>query len=72
MIATSDGGFLEVGYVSKASTASYDVILIKFDSTGNIEWVGIYSEFYSEFTYEAAESRDGGYLIAGSSYSYGD
>ena len=43
MIATSDGGFLEVGFIYRAAAPGYNVNVIKFDSGGTIEWVGIYS-----------------------------
>lgn len=51
MIATSDGGFLVAGYAINYLTAGYDVEVIKFDSTGAIEWVGLYGGGSTEYTF---------------------
>ena len=42
MIATSDGGFLVSGDAVNGLTAGSDIELIKFNSSGGIEWVGLY------------------------------
>ena len=65
MIATSDGGFLVVGDLENSWTDGYDIEAIKFDSEGNIEWVGVYSGYDDDYSDLLAESRDGGYFLNG-------
>ena len=72
MIGTSDGGFLVVGSANNALTSSSDIEAIKFDSGANIEWVGIYATGLGDNGFAVAEAREGGYLLACGSYSYGD
>ena len=56
MINTSDGGFLVAGYANNALTTFQDIEAIKFDSGGNIEWVGLYQGSSTDFGFAAAKS----------------
>ncbi len=61
---TDDGGFLVVGSVM--SLGHSDILLIKLDSSGNIQWAKTYG---NSMTYEEGVSiekaNDGNYIIAG-------
>ncbi len=67
---TSDGGYIITGYYQSSSTGA-NVYLIKTDSYGDVLW----TRTIGGTEYDAGESVrqtiDGGYIIAGSTMSYG-
>jgi hypothetical protein len=72
MIVEVDDGYVAGGYKAYSYTSS-DVLLIKFDTKGNIVWEQIYS--YSDGTDEVnslAVTSDSGYLLAGWTQSNDD
>jgi len=64
---TSDGGFIVSGEIDyNYSTEDWDVLLMKTDSTGNVEWKKIFR--YGEFgdnAYAVRQTPDGGYILSG-------
>ena len=67
---TLDGGYVIIG-----QTATYDIDgdfwLIKTDSMGNIEWDTTYGGVEYEFGISVDVCVDGGYVLAGTTRSYG-
>jgi len=71
---TSDGGFVIGGFTSsygQTPGSSTDLYIVKIDSVGNIEWGRTIGGPASEYGYSAIQTRDGGYVIAGKTFSYG-
>ena len=60
------------GRANNAITDNSGIEVIKFDSEGSVEWVGLYGGGASEEGFEVIESHDGGFLITGFSLSFGD
>ena len=68
---TSDNGYIVAGTTSEVSM-SFDAFLIKIDSKGEIEWQRAYgSKEYHDYGYMAIETQDGGFILSGSTQSYG-
>lgn len=69
---TSDNGYVILGYTrSHGTTDSYDVWLIKTDSSGNQQWNKTFGGPKTDYGYSVRQTADGGYIIAGDTSSYG-
>jgi len=68
---TPDKGFLITGYTNKVAGDGYDVVALKTDSLGNKQWEKYYGGHDWDFGMDAAIAHDGGFLLCGSTYSYG-
>jgi hypothetical protein len=68
---TSDGGFLVVGSTSSNGAGKYDVYMIRTDSAGNLLWERTYGGPADDYGYSVEATRDGGYVIAGGTFSFG-
>ena len=65
MEQTTDGGYLIAGAIDTTLSFTYDVLLLKTDSLGNIQWSRDYGDFNYAFTHTAIQTSDGGFLIGG-------
>ena len=68
---TSDGGYIVVGYTESFGIGSSDVYLIKINPEGDILWTCTYGGSDSDWGRSVAQISDGGYIIAGRTYSFG-
>jgi hypothetical protein len=71
VIETSDGGYATTGYTVTFGAGWEDAWLIKTDESGNMEWNRTYGGTDSDVGYSVIETSDGGYAIAGYTWSYG-
>ena len=71
VIQTSDGGYAITGYTKSFWPYTYKVYLVKTDSMGNMQWNKTYGGIIMDFGYSVVQTTDGGYAIAGYTYSYG-
>jgi hypothetical protein len=67
---TPDGGFIVTGTHGTTPDNS-DVYLIKTDSLGNRQWERTYGGDSADYGWEVQPIADGGYVIAGSTNSFG-
>jgi hypothetical protein len=65
--ATSDGGYIMLGYTATFSPNSYDFYLVKTDSLGNEEWNKVFDDQNIDLGKTVRETSDGGYALFGSS-----
>jgi hypothetical protein len=68
---TSDGGYIAVGYTSSFGAGGYDVFLVKTDANGNIIWAKTYGGWNNDIASSVRQTSDGGYIVAGTTWSFG-
>jgi uncharacterized delta-60 repeat protein len=70
---TSDGGYFAAGtsYTSPNDPDSSDIILMKVDASGDVQWRKTYGGSEKDVAYSTIQTSDGGFLIAGSTNSFG-
>ena len=74
---TSDGGYIVAGNFSgtiqvgneKLTSKGQDGFLIKYNSFGEVEWARAIGGTGYEYIYSVEETKDGGYIVGGASWS---
>ena len=68
---TSDDGFIIAGATFSFGAGLSDIYLIKTDSLGNTLWTRTYGGPGEDYAKSVKQTRDGGYIVAGHTNSYG-
>ncbi|MFN8144312.1 MAG: T9SS type A sorting domain-containing protein [Bacteroidia bacterium] len=72
IVQTSDGGYAAVGINYTAGTQYYDIYLVRLDSNGDSLWTKNIGGQSYEIGNSIQQTADGGFIIGGQTYSYGN
>lgn len=71
IIQTKDGGFAVVGLTNSFGEKSDACLIVKIDSNGVLQWSRTVGGGKGEWGTSIVQTKDGGYVIAGYSFSFG-
>ncbi|MFN6036928.1 MAG: hypothetical protein ACK452_00545, partial [Bacteroidota bacterium] len=69
---TFDHGFILGGITNSNANNDYNILLIKTDQHGFVEWQKTYGGNDWDFLYSVVQAPDSGYVLAGETYSFGN
>lgn len=62
---TADGGFLSVGYTRTFGNGDWDILLLKTDYYGEMQWYKSYGGIEDDCGYSIQKTVDAGFIVAG-------
>ncbi|MEO0191745.1 MAG: hypothetical protein ABIM46_03055 [candidate division WOR-3 bacterium] len=68
---TADGGYAIAGYTDSFGAGSVDFLVLKLDPDGSLEWARTFGGMEDEWAHLVTQTADGGFVVAGYTWSYG-
>ncbi len=68
---TTDGGYILAGQVHTISADSVDLCLIRTNQNGDTLWTRLLGGSLSDWANAVQQTNDGGFIVAGGTFSYG-
>jgi len=68
---TSEGGYIVAGWTDSFGAGYSDIWVLKLNSDGAVAWQKAYGGTFTDFAYSIQQTDDGGYIVAGYTYSFG-
>lgn len=72
IIHIADGGYLAAGNTRSSGAGGFDIILMKLDQLGNIEWQKTLGGSLDDKVRAIKKTSDNGYIIIGDTFSFGN
>jgi hypothetical protein len=72
VIEDSDGGYIIVGWTNSYGHGNTDILLVKFDSSGNLVWGKAMGTTENDYGNDIIKTSDNGYAISGYTYVNGN
>jgi len=69
---TSDGGYIIGGYSDLSGFGLTEFYLVKMDSNASLLWTKSFGGIYNDECWSVHQTRDGGYIMAGYTNSFGN
>jgi len=71
-LETADGGYVLAGYTDSFGAGERDLWVLKLDAAGSLQWQRAYGGPEHDVALSIGELPGGGYVVAGSTWSFGD
>ncbi len=71
MVQTSDNGYALAGYTVPYGSIYYDMLIIKLDIAGSVQWCRVINSTNYEYVTSVKQTADGGYILIGISATGG-
>lgn len=71
IVQTNDGGYALAGFTASFGAGNRDLWLVKVDADGNPQWNKTYGGADYDGAYSLIQTSDGGYALAGITFSFG-
>ena len=68
---SADGGYIMAGWTNSFGAGEYDFYLVKTNSQGDTLWTRTYGGINYDRAYSVQQTTDGGYIVAGYTWSFG-
>ena len=68
---TKDGGYIVTGSTGDFGSGKRDVYILKLNSKGEIQWQKTFGGEHNDAANSIQQTTDGGYIVAGLTYSFG-
>ncbi|TKJ40136.1 hypothetical protein CEE37_10395 [candidate division LCP-89 bacterium B3_LCP] len=68
---TDDGGYIIAGETTSLGAGNRDFLLVKTDEIGSVRWYRTFGGSQADYCHAVCQTGDGGYLMAGSTASFG-
>ncbi len=69
--ATTDGGFIAVGYTESFGSGKRDMYIVRLDSNGDSLWARVIGGIEHDFAESVDQTDDGGFVVLGTTSSAG-
>jgi len=71
IVQTMDGGFAVAGFTQSFGAGGSDILVLKLAPDGSLIWARTYGGTSWDYAYSIIQTTDGGYAVAGMTYSFG-
>ncbi len=68
---TTDGGYIVAGETYSFGAGGTNLLLLKLDGSGNVQWAKTFGGSNYDRAYSVQQTTDGGYIVAGYTWSFG-